>query len=362
MRVAVGLDRQNGVDHVEELVRTGADEFFAGIVPPVWTDRYGWEIGLNRRTLGPADQYNRYEELGAVIAAAHGRNRPVLVTFNAQQYCDEQMPFIRQIITEVDRLGPDGYIVADPALILLLGEWGIRRPLHLSTIAGCYNSEAVRHFCGLGDVRRLVLPRKMSLTEMAVLVQKLADLGLEFEAMVLRYRCYFSDELCFTWHSGMTPVFCAHFTDVETVTTRMFPLTWKQTLERVLHAPDSQFVADSALDRFVRDVSRPVRQTETRPSATCAPGAQQGMAAELARSLLLNCGLCALPVLQRIGVNVIKLPARGEFSSKARFVSMVRAVADNPAADQAFCRALVNSPDFCSRPGSCYYAVRSRDG
>jgi hypothetical protein len=76
----------------------------------------------------------------------------------------------------------------------------------------------------------------------------------------------------------------------------------------------------------------------------------------MARCLIMNCGLCAIPALEEAGVSVLKVPARGEAWRKLRYVQLVRAVLDCPEPTPEFCRSLINSADFCAAPGSCYYS------
>jgi hypothetical protein len=81
------------------------------------------------------------------------------------------------------------------------------------------------------------------------------------------------------------------------------------------------------------------------------------MDACVAHTFYNNCGLCAIPELRRLGVDVLKVPVRGSQWQKERYLQVVRTVADDPDATRTSCRALVNSAGFCSDPANCYYAV-----
>jgi len=360
MKITVGLDRSDTPERIRELAAAGADEFFAGYVPPEWSDRFGWEVSPNHRRMGPSYQYTNREQLRAAVDAIHALSRPIAITFNAFAYNEVEALLLREIVDSVDALGPDGYIVASPATMLLFRDWGVQKPITLSTCAACYNSEAVRFLAELGDVRRVILPRKLTLSQMKALTAELQDLDLEFEAMVLDYRCFFNDEFCFSWHSGPGKVLCLCYSQEHKATSRRLPPDWKRTFEEVFEDPSDQFEPGSALDRFYEEMATPycAASAPARPAAARATG---GRRPELTRRLVRNCGLCAIPRLREAGVSVLKLPLRGQIWKKLRCLHLVRAAVESPDQSPEFFRALLDSPAFCATPGSCYYDLRTND-
>lgn len=357
VRIDVGIDASDTPEGVRKLSENGADEFFAGYVPAEWSGRYGWEIGLNRRTFGPNCQFTSPDDLQAAIAVAHAVHRPVFITFNAHDYHAEQVPLLRQIVLEICTWGPDALVVADPALLELLSQWGVTTPVHLSIGAGCFNGEAVRHFCRIADIRRVVLPRKMSLAEMETMIAGLADLGLDFEALVIGYRCLFNDEFCFTRHTGTAEPFCNSFVPVpDAPASYRLAADWKDVAEKAAQAPEEQFQPGSALNRFRKERRGQVRP----PTSMTAEAASDtdGLDGLVASSLFTHCALCAIPGLRRAGVNVLKVPVRGTGGLKLRHLEVVRQVTNHPAPTPEFCRSLIGSPGFCAKPGSCYYITQ----
>ena len=354
IQIAVGIDGSDTPEIIRELAETGADEFFAGYVPTGWSDRYGWEIGLNRRTFGPDYQFTSLKDLEASVSAAHEAGRPVSITFNAHDYHEEQVPLLRRVVLDACSVGPDALIVADPALLELLSAWGVTTPVHLSVGAGCFNSEAARHFCAIADVRRIVLPRKMAVSEMRAMIDGLAGLGLEFEALVIGYRCLFNDEFCFTRHSGVTELFCASFVpDPDAPAYGRPPRNWKVVAETAAQAPQRQFQDCSALDTFGK-----ARGHEIRPvQATRGDPGGEGLDGLVASALFSHCALCAIPGLRDAGVNVLKVPVRGTAWQRQRYLQAVRAVVDHAAPTREFCRSLIGSAEFCDKLGNCYYAT-----
>jgi hypothetical protein len=184
----------------------------------------------------------------------------------------------------------------------------------------------------------------------------LADLDLDFEALVIGYRCLFNDEFCFTRHSGTTELFCNSFVpDPEAPAYKRLSPDWKHVAEQAAQAPDEQFEAGSVLDCFCK-----ARGREVRPLASAASEASavaDGLDSLMASALFSHCALCAIPGLREAGVNVLKVPVRGTGWQKRRYLQVVRQVVDHPAPTPEFCRSLIGSPGFCATPGSCYYAT-----
>jgi len=56
MHILLGVDDADTPADIDAYVRAGAQEFYAGIVPPAWYERYGWEVSPNRRQ-SPAAQF-----------------------------------------------------------------------------------------------------------------------------------------------------------------------------------------------------------------------------------------------------------------------------------------------------------------
>lgn len=356
MRIMVGLDGADSPASVRDLVESGADEFFAGYVPAPWSDRFGWEVSLNRRHYGQQCQFTRLQDLQAVLDAIHGCGKRLSIALNAHQYAVPQMALVVEAVRELDGLGVDAYVVADPALMLLLRAIGVTTPLHLSTGVGAFNPETIRFFCSLGRVEQVVLPRKLSLTEMAALIRELPDLHLDFEVMVLGYRCHFNDEFCFSWHSGLTNNLCGRFLHAQRDLRRRFPENWKEMLEDMIAAPDAQFEAGSPLDRLLKHTGTRLPAVAPEQPPEAAPGSEaESLSPRICERTLINCGFCAVPQLRAMGVRVLKLALRGDTGIKQRLVRLARTVLDQPNPTPEFCRGLVNSPSFCATPGACYY-------
>ncbi|MBW2449369.1 MAG: U32 family peptidase, partial [Deltaproteobacteria bacterium] len=72
------------------------------------------------------------EEIKQAVAYAHDRGVKIYVTVNVYARNDEQA-FIAAYLEKWGAVGPDGFIVADPGVILTARELMPHIPLHLST-------------------------------------------------------------------------------------------------------------------------------------------------------------------------------------------------------------------------------------
>ena len=354
MFITYGLDTNDTPDRIADYVSNGAEEFFAGFVPREWLEKYGWEVCPNRRSLGGGYNYTQVSELQATAAEIHRRGCRLNLAINAQDNGLERLDDLRRTVETMESFNPDGYIIADPALMCSLKRWGIDKPVHLSTGAGCFSSAAVRFYCEHFNVRRVVIPRKMTLNEMRRMIESLADLHVEFEVMIIGYRCFFNDEDCHSVHSGCHRNLCGDVLASQFIATNRFPDNWKQATEDILSSKMDAFRCHSLVNDFCLKWQRheppdPVFKTPLKSSS--------GLSSCLASSVFQNCGLCAIRELRDMGVHALKVPLRGSRDFKLPALQVVNAVMRNPDPTPEFCRALIGSPDFCDQRHNCYYDV-----
>lgn len=354
MFMTLGLGSTDTPANVAKYISYGATEFFAGYVPRQWLDKYGWEVCPNRRTMGPSYNFSQVNELRDIVKAIHDLGGTVNLAVNAHDNGADRMGMVHDMFELFETLNPDGYIIADPAVMYCMKDWGITRKIHLSTGVGCFNSESVRFFCEQFDIRRLVIPRKMTIHEMKVLKDSLSDLSLEYEVMIIGYRCYFNDEDCHSVHSGKRRNLCGDMVSSNYIVSNHFPKNWKDVVESMAKDGMANLVPGSPLDLFrkewLKNPPPPFPDTHTK---SC----EVGLDGELARALYQTCGLCAIKSLRDMGIDALKVPLRGDEDTKMYLVKMVSDVmhAENPTKD--YCRSLVNSPSFCNEKTNCYYYV-----
>lgn len=119
-------------------------------------------------------------ELGAAVDYAHERGCKVLLALNTFPPAG-QMELWRQAVDEGARLGVDAFILADIGVAAYAAQHhpDVRR--HLSVQAGASSAEAIRFYCQELGIRRVVLPRILTVQEIADIR---AETDCELEAFI----------------------------------------------------------------------------------------------------------------------------------------------------------------------------------
>lgn len=139
------------------------------------------------------------EEIKAALDLARSAGAKVYVTVNVYARPGD-LSSIETYIRRLKTVGPDGLIVADPAIVSMARRIAPELPLHLSTQANTTNDEAVR-FWQLHDVRRINIARELSLAEITQLAEA-TDIEIEafvHGAMCISYsgRCLLSNYMAY---------------------------------------------------------------------------------------------------------------------------------------------------------------------
>ncbi|TAM38434.1 U32 family peptidase, partial [bacterium] len=156
-------------EEVEPLVEAGAGELYCGIVPRLWSDRYGVSDTLNRRE-GYGANFSSFADLQYAIQLAHKRNVPVFVTINGL-YTREQYPLIREIVEKLISIKVDGLIIADLGLLLTLERTKFPGEIHMGTGGTAFNSRTISFYKELG-ASRIILDRHLTIGEIKDISQK----------------------------------------------------------------------------------------------------------------------------------------------------------------------------------------------
>ena len=114
-------------DEVAELAAAGAHEFYCGLTPPGWEERFG-ATWVHRRS--PKSSVPNLADLRRIVALAQGR--PVYVTLNSPSYpaggVAWLLDFGRMLL---DEIGIAALIVAEWDLLLALCEEGLAPHVHV---------------------------------------------------------------------------------------------------------------------------------------------------------------------------------------------------------------------------------------
>lgn len=267
------------VDNFQEaglLLEAGADELYGGYIPAEWND-YSLFASLNQRTFSAA-QIASEEELAEIIALVHGYKRTFALTLNASFYTNEQLPLLVEYLDRMVTLGIDSLILADPGLLRLLKKRHGHLEYHASTLAHLTNSGAVRFMAEQG-IQRVVLPRHLSVSDMASIVQQTP--GVLCDAFLLVGKCPNSEGLCTFHHSSPEKI-------------------WPCEIPYEINP-----LVDGASSQLSQAIQRQNSWSETNRRH--------------------GCGLCAIPALQKAGIHSLKLVGRGApAAQKVRNVTLTR--------------------------------------
>lgn len=253
------------VDNLAEagpLLEAGADELYGGCLPAAWQD-YRLAASLNQRTFAGA-QIASEEELAEIVALAHARQRRFALTLNAPFYTDEQFPLLIDYVDRMVALGVDSLILADLGLLRRLRRVHGQIEYHASTLAHLTNAGAVRFMAGQG-VQRVVLPRHLSVSDMAEIASQVPDVPCD--AFLLVGKCPNSEGLC-----------TFHHTSPETIWPCEIPYE---------------------ISPFASGASAALQSAMQRQGSWSQTNRRHG------------CGLCAIPALRRAGIQGLKLVGRG---------------------------------------------------
>lgn len=286
---------------VPELAAAGAEELYAGYVPPFWAETFGPVVSCNRRSFDEAN-VGSIGELDDLVHAAAVRDVPVHVALNASPIPDDMIPRLVETVRELARIGVRGAIVSDLSLLLALRDAKFRRlSLHASTLFSAFNGMTVA-FLRRAGAERVILARELSTGEIAAMVPPAGETRLE--AIGFRGRC------------PNIEGFCTHLHD----------------------DPGRTWPCELRYEKEYRGSGDAIP-----PDALCALGRDEGA------DRYFSCGLCAVPLLERAGVHALKIVGRG--SETSRKAEAVRAV----AAMREFGRKAVPGFRDCARRGKELY-------
>lgn len=172
-------------------------ELYAGFMDAAWEKQFGSGYGLNRMSsFSSGANYESFERLLEAAAKAVTLGIPVNITCNALSYDREQISFFRRRYMEpLLEIGDIGIIASSVEMVKCAREAGFF--VSVSTISGVYNAAAARLYRDAG-ANSVILPRELTLEEIAAIIQKTP--GLEFEAFLMNSGCRFSDSVCMGCH------------------------------------------------------------------------------------------------------------------------------------------------------------------
>jgi len=133
--------------------------------------------GQPRYSLRARNNEFKLEQLRQGMDEAKARGKRFYVTSNLLPHNDKVRTYLRDI-EPVIAMQPDGLIMADPGLIMMVREKWPEVPVHLSVQANTVNHAAVRFWQRMG-LKRIILSRELSLDEIEQIRQACPDIELE---------------------------------------------------------------------------------------------------------------------------------------------------------------------------------------
>ena len=150
----------------------------------------GYNDETNARNF-PGLNFNR-EELSAGIALAHRHGVKVLVAINTFPRAGA-IDLWRSAVDDATRAGADALILADVGLLDYAASKHPRQRLHVSVQAAAANADSVRFYVENFGVRRVVLPRVLSVPEIAAVTK---EIDCETEVFVFGGLCVMAEGRC----------------------------------------------------------------------------------------------------------------------------------------------------------------------
>ncbi len=384
MKITVGL---GSIDDYPDFVRAGADEVFCGYIPDVWMKQEGTDQPMNRREVRYVNvQAGSWSEMEILADMRNTLGVPVTVTMNSPCYDPDGYPVIMETMVRCADIGFDSFIVADPGLIGYLNRNlspfdRTRIHLHLSGETGEINRYVIADARKAG-ISRIIFQRKCSLSDMEVMIRNrpeksICDTGrisrfpgisgkneadsknttMEFEAFLLNEMCEFSGCYCNTLH-------CDEFAPACRIPYRM---------ENGNIGRKEHLTVEDGFEGTVKGMRNP--EEKRNPEGMRNPEEKRNPE-EIQNSEELQdpednvigaggCGLCALWELRDIGVNVLKIVSRGNYTENTirdiravkRALEILKDASNEPEYIRQMKRELF--PTGCG--GSCYYRQSKKE-
>jgi len=229
------------------------------------------------------------------IAFAHDHGKHVYLTLNLFSH-NKDIEKLPDYVDTVQKVNPDGLIVADPGIFMYVRERAPDLELHVSTQANSCSWQSVRFWQSQG-AGLCVLGREVSFAELAEIREKCPDIKLEtfvHGSMCMTYsgRCLLSN---FMTERGANQGSCAN------------SCRWKYKLHMKLKdgTVKELNLSDDNLDLFEFLIEEDVRPGELMPIEEDERG-----------SYILNSrDLCLMPKLDdylRLGIDSLKVEGRGK--------------------------------------------------
>jgi collagenase-like PrtC family protease len=297
------------------------------VLPSNWSEKYGdWDL-LSRRQ-GNIANLSSIAELAEVAQEASRLGLHSSLALNVH-YTAEQIPHLLALACEWELAGGNSVTASDLGLLIALQKEATHLRRHVSILANLTNSKAIQFYLRLG-IKRVVLPRELTLSEMGALIAH--EPNVEYEAMALSEKCRFIDGLCGFYHGTIYPKRMASAFVYEYHGPAKTPTVFAHDLCYAGHGCRVPFMEEDGTP-----IAQLPRDDVNQPA----------------------CAACSLTHLRRIGLRYLKIGGRGMPTKlKKRAVSFLRdavRMTDNENIVGNMRRLYETAFNHPCRNSTCYY-------
>lgn len=366
----------------------GIDEFFFGYMPENWLKNYGWTVCCNRRQFGSNSNFSDMKEVEKLIELCKENNKKIFLALNEHEYINDQLGVLKPVVYEIEKLGVDGFIIGNLALMLAIRDWGINAPIHVSIAGSCINPEVIYFYKkNISKVTRCILPRNLTMDEITELSQVAKSQNIELEAFSCG-KCTYDDDHCFTVHSNSFKndtkkeigTWCHSSMHGNFKKTMSIPYKneWKKlfsnldntnlsdinsfsnsNLARRTNIPDKRkiYEAMEVAMKFNQKLNRVIMNIKQgKPYFQGVHFEDNETDIELLMYMTLGpCSLCSINRFKEIGIDSIKVPLRGNLSPITYlYIKIVKVIIESDGLTPEILIKLMNNKEYCSGL-YCYY-------
>jgi len=161
----------------------------------------GFNDETNARNF-PGLNFDR-SEMRDGIAFAHAQGSKVLIAINTFPRAGDEALWHRAV-ADAETCGADAVILADPGLLAYAARQHPDLRRHLSVQAAAANADIINYYADVFDVKRVVLPRVLSVPEIAAIN---AETEVETEVFVFGGLCVMAEGRCSlsSYATGLSP-------------------------------------------------------------------------------------------------------------------------------------------------------------
>lgn len=170
---------------------------YFGFHDQLWTEKFSEYTDINRMS-GFNKNANLYSfpDILDIIKEIKAEQMDAFVTLNANVYNSKSLQWIEEhYFSALKDAGASGVIVSTESIAKSAINAGLN--VVASTILGLYNSDIIKYYYSLG-IKRIIVPRDLSLMEIAAIHKEIPD--VELEVFFMRRGCIFSDGFCLGAH------------------------------------------------------------------------------------------------------------------------------------------------------------------